>query len=213
MRLISYILNLKSCRGQSLLEVVVAVALGALIVGSVVVSVAGVLRGGTQSKYIQTAAGLSEQYIQALTSIAASDWHDIYDLTKDTDYHIEFGTSTVSIVADTATTTVDEVVYTRSFKVNNVSRGSNGEIVTFGGDDDPSTQKITVYASWTILNQPDSFSHDYYLTRNSDLLFSQTDWSGGSGNPGPITATTTTGFDTSSNVHYSTSGQLKVEGY
>lgn len=107
--------------------------------------------------------------------------------------------------------------YTRYFYVENVCRTSAGAISGVppcGSDtEDPSTQKITVNVGWTILTEHDSFTHTRYLTRYANHLFSQTDWSGGAGIEGPITATTTVTFATSSNIHFATSGEIRVKGF
>ncbi|KKU15187.1 hypothetical protein A3A20_01325 [Candidatus Wolfebacteria bacterium RIFCSPLOWO2_01_FULL_45_19] len=104
--------------------------------------------------------------------------------------------------------------YMRSFYVENVNRDANGAIAV-SGTDDPSTQKITVTSGWEILAATDSFSQFRYFTRHSNRLFSQTDWSGGYTDPtdNPITATTTASFNTSTNIDYATSGQIRIEGY
>jgi len=98
----AYNLKLKASNkdGQSLLEIIVAVAVGSIIVGSVVVSIVGVLRGNIQSKQTQYAAGIVGEYFTVLNGITENDWHDIYDLSKGSSnkYMLRLGSSSVDII-------------------------------------------------------------------------------------------------------------------
>ncbi len=82
----------------------------------------------------------------------------------------------------------NSTVFTRYVNVENVNRDSGGNIVSAGGNEDPSTQKITVYVEWpgagTALGQVKVID---YVTRWANRVFNQTDWSGGGGQTDVIT--------------------------
>jgi len=103
-------------------------------------------------------------------------------------------------------------IYSRYFYIENVNRTvcSVGDITTGtstgcisvagagSGDiaDDPSTQKVNA-----VVTRSDGATSQYYeyLTRSRNLVFSQTNWSGGSGQEGPYTVVGS-GFSTSTNI-------------
>ena len=87
-------------------------------------------------------------------------------------------------------------VYTRYFYASNVSRDTNGNVVTSGGTDDPSTQQITA-----VTTRPDGGVTQFneYLTRSPNAAFTQSSWSGGSGQDGPIISPTNT-YSTSTGI-------------
>lgn len=90
-------------------------------------------------------------------------------------------------------------VYTRYFYVSNVNRDGSGNIAA-SGTDDPSTQQITA-----VTTRADGGVTQFseYLTRSSNAVFTQSSWSGGSGQDGPITSPTNT---------YSTSTSIVLSG-
>ncbi len=92
-------------------------------------------------------------------------------------------------------------LFNRYFYVENVNRDASGDIVQSGGTEDLSTQKITVVISW---GDNHSLSRTQYITRYQNRSFVQSDWSGGSGQEGPITLENNK-FANSSNIDYTTS--------
>ncbi len=128
------------------------------------------------------------------------------------------------IVSGTTSTIVEDRTFTLYFSIENVNRNlcGAGDITTdatstctsgpgsSGVTDDPSTQKITAFVSWP---ESRSISKIQYLTRNVNKVFVQTDWSGGSGQEGPITSENNS-FATSTNIDYSTTtGSIKIQGF
>jgi prepilin-type N-terminal cleavage/methylation domain-containing protein len=97
---------------------------------------------------------------------------------------------------------VDEVkrlyssnLYSRYFYAENVCRAVSSSSTITGVEpcdgsstDDASTQRVTVNVEWTAQNgavQTSSLTD--FLTRSKNAVFDQTDWSGGSGQEGPLT--------------------------
>jgi len=93
-----------------------------------------------------------------------------------------------ALSADEVNRLYGSTVFIRYLNIENVNRDSGGDIVASGGDDDPSTQKITTYVEWTgVGSAVGQIKIVDYITRWSNRVFNQTDWSGGSGEEGPLT--------------------------
>jgi concanavalin A-like lectin/glucanase superfamily protein len=104
------------------------------------------------------------------------------------------------------------VTYSRYFYLSDVSRDTAGNIVSSGGKYDPSTKLVTVVYSWS--GGPVS-TMSTYVVRGRNNVFSQTDWSGGPGETGPITSTNSQ-FASSTNIDYQTSTgsiYVSIPGY
>ena len=111
------------------------------------------------------------------------------------------------LVSGTESVTVGGVAYNRSFSVQNVCRdaasrditgitdsgGAATACVASGGNNDPSTQRVTVLVSWG----EDSVSWSEYAARWQNLICLQMDWSGGTGSGTTTCPTTTHGGATS----------------
>ncbi len=88
-------------------------------------------------------------------------------------------------------------VFRRYFYVDNVCRSVSTTSTSpidgnppCGGSyfDDPSTQEITAVTEWDAAGKTSNFSLSDYVTRWSNFVFNQKDWSGGSGITGPFVA-------------------------
>lgn len=104
-------------------------------------------------------------------------------------------------------------VYSRYFYAQNACRATaSSSTITGvspcggGSTDDPSTQQVTAVAQWALpggSTQTSTLSD--YLTRFTNAVFNQTDWSGGSGQEGPIAQpnnkyASATNIDTTSSI-------------
>jgi hypothetical protein len=86
--------------------------------------------------------------------------------------------------------------YTRYFYVSNVNRNANGDISS-SGTDDPSTQNINAVV---LHSNGAKIEFNQYITRVYKTgFFNQVNWSGGSGQDGPVLFETNY-FSTSSNI-------------
>jgi len=130
------------------------------------------------------------------------------------DPNCDFETFTVlNIASGTEDVNLNSTTFTRWFSVEDVERDSNGDgdIVTSGGDEDPSTQKITVHVEWQESGDTASITLVEYFTRwfrNTSAIF--TDWSGSSGVEGPITVTDSNFSSESGDIDVSTKGQIQL---
>jgi len=190
------------------MEILVAVAVGSILIGGSATLMAVSLRNYRMVKQKLVANGLVHQEAEIIQALGRGNWHTIYDLDKDTDYYTTASSSTWVINSGQEVDTVGEVPYKRYFQISNVNRDGSGDIVDTG-DDDPSTQKITVFLEYGD-NYARSSSLLFYLTRSEDNhTFTQTDWSGGSGQTDPV-PNPSNKYDSASNIDDSTAGQITM---
>lgn len=207
-------------RGQSLVEALVALAVGAVMIGGVSTALFVSIRSSATTRQLNNASQLASQELDNVRVLTEADWNSIYLATKYVDeanpnrHYLSIVTvdskKSFAINDGTKETTVDGVVFNQSFYIKNVLRDGNDNIVESGGTDDSSTQKIVVNVTWPM---DQSFQISGYLTRsrNVSALFSA--WTSGPGLEGPYTifADTAKGFSSSNNIDYQPeSGGLKL---
>ena len=196
--------------GQSLVELLVAVAIGTILIGGSATLMGVSLKSYAGIRKHLQANVLIRQATEIIQSLAHSNWHSVYDLTKASDYKISLSGNFWTINEGQETDTINDIPYKRYFQVYDVNRNESGDIAEVGTDD-PSTQKITVFLEYGN-NYISSSSILFYLTRSEDnKVLYQTDWSGGGGRTGPIPSLGNK-FDTAdSNINYaSTTGQITM---
>jgi type II secretory pathway pseudopilin PulG len=194
---------MEKSKGQSLVELMIAVAIGAILILAIITLIVPALKGSNKSAQIQTASSLAKELLENVGVWSQADWHNIYDLGKGSPnfYYLNTSNSPFVIATGTESIEVGTSTYSRFFYIENVSRDSSGNIVTTDGADDPSTQKVTVGYNWP---QGTTSTISSYLTRSRTNIFIQTDWSGGFGQDGPVTSSNSM-FSTSSNINFTTS--------
>ncbi|MFA4999584.1 MAG: hypothetical protein WC519_02580 [Parcubacteria group bacterium] len=197
-------------RGQSLVEILIAIGVSATLVGSVVSVYVVSLKSNANARLSAIGTQLAQETYDNVKALAEADWHTIYSITKGANYHLTLSGDSFSVNAGTEALTVDEVQYTRSFVVENVQRGIGGDIIETGGTDDPSTQKVTVAASWPIAGDTAETRITGYISRNRNTSLRSTNWTDGPTNEGPFIGQTS-GFDSSANIDYTTlPGVIKI---
>lgn len=195
--------------GQILIEILIGIVVLATITILIsqisLTSFQGTKVTGGQSVMV----ALAQEALEAVDAIQSADFHNIYDLTKASqEYYpkVSGGVWTLSTTAGDKTIVQDGISYSRWVTIDNVSRNGSDDIVTSGGTDDPSTQKVTVNVTATGVPTV-TYSRYFSRVRNTTAL--QSDWSGGSGqatNP-------TSGFDANYNTQYDTGdGNLDLTG-
>lgn len=208
--------NLKTMRsGQSLIEVLIALLVGAIMIGAGVTIIASVLRSNTQTLRTQVGAGLAKELLENVSVWADSDWSNVLALatTSANRYYLTTSTSPFSAVSGTESLQVGTTTYTRYFYLDEVYRSntSSGQdmIVASGGANDPSTKQVTVIYRW-----PQSATNTLatYLTRaRTNFVFSQTDWFGGPGQDSPVTSTDSRFSTSTSLYHTTTTGSILIQ--
>lgn len=71
-------------QGQSLIEILIALAIGALLIGAASIGVAFMLRSTSTNQNLQTASGLTQDMVDKIRSFSGASWGNIYNLTKGT---------------------------------------------------------------------------------------------------------------------------------
>jgi len=199
---------LKLKKAQSLVELLVAISVGTILIGGSVTLMGVSLKSYASIRKHLQANVLIRQAIEVIQSLARYDWHSIYDLAEGSDYQISLSGNTWLIDDEQEEGIINDIHYKRYFQVYDVDRDDSGDIADTGNDD-PSTQKITVFLKYGD-NYVSSSSVSFYLTRSEDnKVFHQEDWSGGSGVDGP-TPNPNDKYATSTNVYISTAGQITM---
>jgi len=153
----------------------------------------------------QTGNELANDLINNVEAFASADWHNIDGLTPGTNYHLVVVPPFFNINTPEESVPLDDYNFTRYFTVDYVYRDDiTNQIVTSGGSQDRSTFLITATVSWDNKGDTDSVVLEKYVARNRDRIIHEEDWSGGSGQEGPITAPNTS-FATSTNAVVDTS--------
>lgn len=108
-------------------------------------------------------------------------------------------------------------IFTRSFWVEDTCRdpNSSSSLTTTpcsgGSVIDPSTQKVTASVRWPTIESMGEVKLIEFLTRWKNEVFHQQDWSGGSGQEGPI-AVPNNRFASSTNIDVNSQGVITIEG-
>lgn len=195
--------------GQSLVEILVALAVGIIFVLGTIIAVQMSLKTGKDSEKIQTSAMFARELMDNVKIFAESDWHNISNLatTSANKYYLNTSNSPFTVVSGEESISVGTTTYSRYFYVDDVYRDGSGQITQSGGTLDPSTKKITIVYKWIGGNDKYLIT---YLTRFKNMIFNQTDWSGGGGQDGPITSTNEK-FSTSSNILFDSKGKIYLK--
>jgi len=197
-----------SKKAQSLVEILVAISVGVILIGSSTVLIGVSLKSYNSIRQHLQASFLIRQESEAIQSLAQNNWHSIYNLNKQSDYQINLSGNKWEISPGQETSEVNDVSYKRYFQVYNVNRDGNGNIVEIGTDD-PNTQKVIIFLDYGS-NYAHSSTITFYLIRSfNNQTFHQTDWSEGDGQVGPIPNPGSL-FDSASNIDFSTEGQITI---
>lgn len=215
--------NPRSNQGQILTELLIAIAVVALIVaiGSQFVNLG--MYSAVSSSDRQTVNRLANEVFEALRAVAFSNtvstqgWNNIYLPPDGTgtassskgsanQYKAIINAGAWKIASGVETITLENKTFVRYFTIDNVSRTSGAiDAVYNSANDDPQTQKITVWigkAGGTGSSATSTFYQ--YFTRYLDESANQADWN--SNQCGPINATATTaGYCSSSTIDISNS--------
>ena len=208
----------KQNTGSLLLELLIVIAMVAIIftVGTQAVMVS--LRSGRNSSERDTAYGLATEGIEIARGVAEQNWQSIYSpagIVKGTTHYSPLKVnSSWTLTAGDETVIVNGVSFTRYIIINNVSRDATSdrkiEASYVAGDDDPNTQQITVYVSWT---GGDTVTVNNFVFRWRDKVCSQTTWATQTTpTDNAVSCPPTTYFSADSGIDASVVGTLKLSG-
>ncbi|MFZ2189971.1 MAG: prepilin-type N-terminal cleavage/methylation domain-containing protein, partial [Candidatus Magasanikiibacteriota bacterium] len=163
-------------KGQSLLEVIVALAIFALISATMVsLSTGGFVSmnvGGEQTE----AQALAGEGVEAVRAIRDRAWNELTfttsSITTSSGQWIFSGENTIAQLGD----------YKRTITVETICRDVSNNITPCPGFyTDVQTKKITSQIDWPVRDTTNTVKQVSYLTNWDSLNWVQTDWSGGNG--------------------------------
>lgn len=202
-------------KGQSLIEVLVAIAVGAIIIGGVAVTIGVTLRSNVQNKNVQTATTLAQEVVGEVSDLAAGNWHNLDALSVGAQYQIATTGPNLTVKLGAEPFIIDGKQFIRFFTYQNTSRDSRDNIESNynAANNDPSTKKIIVQVNWQEGADTANVTLNKFVTRSKNLTFRQTNWVGGRTTPSdPSLNAPNTQFFNSNNINYGTAGSIKVQG-
>lgn len=201
--------------GQSFMELMVAVAIGAIFTVGAAMVIAPALIEGSQAGKIQAASMNAQSLLNNVRVWSEGSWNNLLSLATGSAYQYYLITSSSPY---TATSGVQSIVigsttYTSYFYLVDAYRTSSGGLssASSGNTYDPSTKQIFAVYGW-IHGATGTIST--YLTRNQDQVFYQTDWSGGP--TGTVATSVSNRFGDATNIDYTTSTgsiYISIPGY
>jgi Tfp pilus assembly protein PilV len=134
-------------KGIGLIEVLVAVFIFTIILSSLILVSNMYLSGAGDNLRLTQAAYLAEEGIEAVKTIRDKSWVDISNLNIDQTYYLNFNTT--SSIWQATTTKIDIDNFSRSFVLEGVVRGGDGNILDSGIPNlNDKTRKLTIFVSW-----------------------------------------------------------------
>lgn len=175
--------HISKSKGQTLVEVLVAIGLSAIMLPALATALVASREGRAQESERLQATALLRETTEAMRSVREKGWSFI--ATNGT-YYPTLSGNAWSLASGTQTTGN----FTRQIVISDVQRNSAGAIVPSGGTLDPSTKKVVTTVSWTTPIPSNVSSETYYsryLGNNATTDSTQADFT-----PGTLTNTTIT---------------------
>lgn len=150
----------RSQAGQLLVEIILAIALSAIVLPALLVGLVSSREGKAQQSQRTEAVYLLNETVDAVRSIREKSWISVstngifHPIINGSSWELASGTTIVNS-------------FTQSVAISDVYRDSNGAIVASPGTLDPSSKKVDVSISW---GQPyiSTVSANLYITRYLD---------------------------------------------
>lgn len=199
--------------GQSLMEVLIGVALGAIFVIGTASLIAPSLKVNKQLVQVQTRVQLANELMENVRSWVPGNWDGMLTVGTGTAYayYLNTATSSFSIVSGTESIAVNSQTFHRYFYLGDVYRDSGGSVTTTasGNNYDPSTKFVIVSVAAVAASSPGTTTIGFYVTRSANNVFNQTSWAGGPGQNGAV-AVVGNRFATEVNIATTTTGAIQL---
>lgn len=168
MKILNFNFTAQFNRGQTLIELVLVMGIAAIIIPAIFTGLIASRGGASQQGQRAQATALLKETEEAVKNVRNNSWNAFSGLSPGSSYHTQIANSKWELVSGTQTTNG----FTQNVIISNVYRDSNGAI-TQSGILDPSTKKVDIKITW---GQPYSstLNSSLYLTRTSNLTFTQT---------------------------------------
>lgn len=147
-------------RGQSIIELLIALALAALMAPALIAGFIASREGKVHVRQRTEGVGLVREAEEAVRSVREAGWSNV---SLNGTYHPQVSGSTWTLASGAESLTGG---FTRSITIADAFRDSSGTIVAVGGTRDPSTKLVTVSVSWGAFF-PITISSTLYLTRHT----------------------------------------------
>ena len=159
-------LNNNRSRGQLLVELLVALAVSAILIPAIVTGFVASRQGKAQERQRIEATALAREAVDAVRVIRDQAWSNI---AVNGIYHPVISGNNWALASGSGTVNG----FTQSIEISDVFRDATGKIIPSGGSLDPSTKHITVTVTWgtPIVS---SVTENYYLTRITNISWHQT---------------------------------------
>ncbi|MFH1832604.1 MAG: hypothetical protein ABH816_00355 [Candidatus Levyibacteriota bacterium] len=156
----------KSRKGQSLIELLVAIGVASLLLPALFTSFMASKEGRPQQDQRTRATLLVKEAQEAVRIVRDKDWNNF---AVNGTFHAEALGTTWFLSAGSET--IDN--FTRQIVISDAYRDLSGVIVLTGGIIDPSTKKVQVNVSW---NTPlaTTVSSVVYITRHTNITYTET---------------------------------------
>ena len=190
--------------GQSLLEVILAMAIFSLITAAMATMVTGSFTALTQGGEQTEAQALAQEAIESVRSIRDGAWNELVYTTSSA----SISNNQWIFTGEGSTETIGK--YTRIISFSDVCRDSNDDITACPGSYiDVQAKKMTVNVSWNTNQGKSNFVQQVtYLTDWDSQEWKQTDWSGGNGQT--IWSDDTRYDSDDGNIDYGTNGEIRL---
>lgn len=196
----SLLAKIKNIKGQTLVELLIAIGLSAILIPALLAGFSATRNGRAQSEQRIVAMGYLNEVQEAVRIVDANNWDNLIDGV----YHpvISGSTWALSLGSESIGGFVRQIV------IADVYRNSSGDIVSSGGTIDPSTKQIAISVSWST-PLASSVSTSSYLTRHKNLSLiytTVTDFSSGTLDSTTVTQTLGTGIPNDGQVQLGSGG-------
>jgi len=149
---------IKNKEGQSLLELIIAMAVFVLVVSSIMFLVIDSHAANRQGSERTQASMITQEGIEAAKSITKQGWNKLVDGEYGLDDNNGFWDWSGAV-------DVIDNKFTRKIIVESVYRDGNGDIIDTGGTYDVDTKKVTALTLWDFTTaRPSEISVEYYFT-------------------------------------------------
>ena len=183
--------EINSQKGQSLIELLIAMGIVGFFIGGAVLSAQLALRLSAQNKNLQAAAFLAQELLDNFTVVGGRDWHrvDMYGIDalaeSPSQYFVDITITPFAMASGAESVVVDGVTYTRYLTFSKVSRGVSEaiEAIYSVANEDPSTLKVVSNVEW---GSGSKFDITKFVARSKNNKIIQTDWAGGGGQLGVV---------------------------
>ena len=196
-------------KGQSILEVLIGIAIGAVLIIAAAGAIAPALRTNTRVNQVQAETQISKEMADNVRAWVQGGWKSIAGLATGSAniYYMVASSSPFTTATGTESVTISGSNYVRYFYLSDVYRDSNGYVTTTvsGNNYDPSTKQVTVGVN-AATSTTATTTFVFYVSRYGDNTFGQTDWSSGPGTNGPTTLVNTSYATSSKSSNSSTNG-------